>query len=94
MLLHFSIWSYLFLKIFIVWNLLIFFLYGWDKLAAKNHWWRVPEKVLLFTALLMGSFGAMFGMVLWNHKTSKLKFRFCVPVFTLLNMIFFWIFLF
>ena len=69
-----------------IWNLLVFFLYGWDKLCAKQHWRRIPESVLLSVAFLAGSFGAMFGMIVWNHKTSKPKFRFMVPLFLLLHL--------
>ncbi len=70
-----------------IWNLLAFFLYGWDKLCAKQHWRRIPESVLLSAAFLTGSFGAMFGMVVFNHKTSKPKFRFLVPLFLLLHLV-------
>lgn len=74
-----------------VWNVLVFLIYGWDKLCAKKHWRRIPESVLLGFAFLMGAFGAMFGMVIWNHKTSKAKFRFLVPLFIVLQFVLCWL---
>ncbi len=70
---------------FTVWNLIVFFLFGWDKLAAKKHWSRIQEGLMLLVAFLFGGVGAMFGMVLWNHKTSKMKFRLLIPLFVVLN---------
>ena len=33
-----------------------------------------------------GGIGAMFGMVLFNHKTSKTKFRLLVPLYAVLSI--------
>ena len=74
----------------LLWNLIVFFLYGLDKLFAKKGARRISEATLLLVSVLLGAFGAMFGMVIWNHKTSKLKFRFLVPLLVLLNGVFFW----
>ncbi len=80
-----EIWFYF----LVIWNILVSFLYGWDKFCAKKHWRRIPESVLLCSALLLGSVGAMFGMVLWNHKTSKMKFRIVVPAVGIMHLILF-----
>lgn len=72
---------------FFIWNIIIFLLYGSDKLCAKKGKRRVRESVLIWSAFLFGSCGAMFGMVVFNHKTSKAKFRFLVPLFVLLNSV-------
>ena len=72
--------------ILIAWNIIVMLVYAWDKLCARRGKRRTRESVLLVTALLMGSIGAMFGMVLFNHKTSKIKFRLLVPFFVLLNI--------
>ena len=55
-------------------NLLVFIIYGWDKLAAKKGWYRVPEHTLLFLGLLGGALGGLLGMLIWHHKTRKVKF--------------------
>ena len=64
----------------IIWNIFVMLLYGADKILAKLHKRRIREATLLSAAFLMGGVGAMFGMVLFNHKTSKPKFRFFVPI--------------
>ena len=73
-----------------IWNVLTFLLYGWDKLCAKQHWRRIPESVLIGIAFLMGALGALFGMVIWNHKTSKMKFRLLVPLSVMVNTTLLW----
>jgi len=61
-------------------------IYGIDKFLARKKKKRISEKTLLLLAFLLGGFGAMFGMIIFNHKTNKGKFRFFVPVMTLLNI--------
>ena len=68
------------LFILLAWNLVVMLVYGFDKAKAKRGGRRVKEATLLLLAFLFGGFGAMFGMVLFNHKTSKTKFRFLVPL--------------
>ena len=70
----------------LIWNLLVFIMYGIDKIKAVNKLSRIPEWVLLFFAFLFGAAGAMFGMIVFNHKTSKIKFRILVPSYVLLNV--------
>lgn len=62
------------------WNIIVMFIYGIDKLLAKSHKTRISEATLLLCALFGGGVGAMFGMVLFNHKTAKIKFRILVPL--------------
>ena len=57
-----------------VWNVLVFLIYGWDKLAAKKNSRRVPEHNLLFFGLIGGAVGGLLGMQIWHHKTRKGKF--------------------
>ena len=66
-------------------NIITFFLYGLDKLKAVNHWWRIPEWVLLGLAVAGGSVGAYLGMQVFRHKTLKPLFRFGVPVILLVQ---------
>jgi uncharacterized membrane protein YsdA (DUF1294 family) len=77
--------------IFIGWNIFVALIYGVDKLLAIRKKRRVSEKKLLFLAFLLGGFGAMFGMIIFNHKTSKRRFRFLVPVFAIVNIVFLYI---
>ena len=50
-----------------------------DKRKAMYGKWRIPEKTLLFVALLGGSIGTMAGMYLFRHKTKKIKFTLGFP---------------
>ena len=51
-----------------------------DKKKAIQNKWRIPEKVLLGTAVLGGSLGCMAGMRLFRHKTKHLTFSLGLPV--------------
>ena len=75
------------MKYILIWNIVVALIYGIDKLLAKNKKRRISEKFLLFVTFLMGGAGAMFGMILFNHKTSKMKFRILVPCAVVLNII-------
>ncbi len=56
-------------------NLLTPPLWGYDKLAAKRGWKRVPE-VILHTGAALGAVPASFlSMQLFRHKTLKPAFR-------------------
>lgn len=70
----------------LIWNFAVMLVYGVDKLLARNHARRISENALVTCAFLLGGAGAMFGMVIFNHKTSKPKFRFLVPLATILNV--------
>jgi uncharacterized membrane protein YsdA (DUF1294 family) len=56
-------------------TLVTFLAYGYDKAIAGSGWTRVPEKVLLVLAIAGGTIGALVGMRLFRHKTSKESFR-------------------
>ena len=51
-----------------------------DKEKAIKNKWRIPEKVLLGTAVLGGCLGCMAGMRLFRHKTKHLTFSLGLPV--------------
>jgi len=55
-------------------NLITLLFYGYDKHQARSHGFRIPETVLHLLALTGGSPGALFGQILFRHKTRKLKF--------------------
>jgi len=55
-------------------SLVAFALAGYDKAQARRQGPRVPERVLLLTALVGGSPGLLLGMLLFRHKTRKAGF--------------------
>jgi len=65
--------------LFMAWNIAVCFIYGIDKFCARRGKRRIRENTLIASAFFLGGVGAMFGMVLFNHKTSKMKFRIIVP---------------
>ena len=69
-----------YLIVLLAWNIIVMFIYGIDKMQAKREKRRISEKALLLCAFLLGGYGAVFGMILFNHKTSKIKFRILVPI--------------
>ncbi len=64
----------------IVVNLLTCIIYGIDKWKAKRRAWRIPERTLLLLEAAGGCTGALAGMLMFRHKTRKLKFMIGVPV--------------
>ena len=59
----------------LIWNLLVFMIYGIDKSKARKGAWRIPEKYLLSFAFLCGGFGALLAGVTFHHKTRKWYFK-------------------
>lgn len=70
-----------------IWNVVVFIMYGIDKLKAVKNWWRISEKVLLLSAFLFGGVGAFFGMRIWRHKTKHTLFNVLVPVFAIMTLV-------
>jgi len=56
-------------------NVITMLTYLYDKLIAGSSWSRIPERLLLVLAFAGGSVGALVGMQLFRHKTSKSSFR-------------------
>ena len=69
----------------LVWNIVVFLIYGIDKQKAKKGKWRLPEGTLLLMAFLFGSLGAFCGMHVFHHKTQHKKFI-LVPIFLCLHL--------
>ena len=67
-------------------SLLTFAMYGWDKHLAVYNKTRIPEFILLLFAFLGGAFGALWGMILFKHKTLHKMFLICVPIFLVLQL--------
>lgn len=55
---------------------------GVDKFRAVHQERRIPEKTLLWIALLGGSLGTLVGGLAFNHKTAKLRFFLPLVVIT------------
>lgn len=66
-------------------NLLSFLLMGLDKLLAKLHMRRIPEKMLLGISACFAGFGGCLGMWIFHHKVRKPKFYLTLPLFALLQ---------
>lgn len=64
----------------LVWNLIVFALFGVDKQLAVLGRQRIPERVLILTSFLGGGTGALAGMFGFRHKTRKLLFQIGTPI--------------
>ena len=71
---------------YLAWNVIVFFIYGFDKRRAENHGWRISEKALLADAFLLGAVGALLAMYSFRHKTSHKKFKIGVPLCLIINI--------
>jgi len=68
-------------------NMLTFIFYGMDKLAAVKQWQRTPEKHFYLLALLAGWPGSILGQMVFNHKTTKVRFRIVFYCMSLMNLV-------
>lgn len=59
----------------IMWNVVVFALYGIDKRKAVKEEWRISERTLLLIAFFFGGIGAILGGNLFHHKTKKWYFQ-------------------
>ena len=67
-------------------NIATFLLYGIDKYKAKKNQWRISEATLLTMAAIGGSIGAWAGMRLWHHKTMHKKFKYGIPLISIMQI--------
>ena len=70
----------LYLIYLLIMNALGFLLMLADKHKARKNLWRIPERVLMGTAILGGSLGVFMGMRICRHKTLHPKFSIGVPI--------------
>ena len=68
-------------------NALAFGLMLADKHRARKKKWRIPESVLMTSALLGGSLGALIGMYTARHKTRHPKFTVGIPLILALQLL-------
>ena len=67
-------------------NIATFLLYGIDKYKAKKSKWRISEATLLTMAAIGGSIGAWAGTLLWHHKTMHKKFKYGIPLISIMQI--------
>lgn len=72
----------------IVINILTFLTFGIDKKKAILNEKRVSENTLLIICFLGGILGGLLGMMIFHHKTRKLKFLIIMPLIMLIWIIF------
>jgi len=77
--------------LYILYNLLVFTVYGWDKRCSARHKARISERRLIMLAFLGGGEGAFLGMQVFRHKTKHMKFQMLVPFFASAQILI-WIF--
>ena len=69
-------------------NLISILICIYDKWAAKNDKWRIPEKSLFMFTLLGGSIGMYFTMLKIRHKTLHTRFMVGIPFIIVFQIIF------
>lgn len=62
------------LEVYLAASLIAFAAYSWDKSAARNQQWRIPENILHLLALIGGWPGALLAQQRLRHKTKKMPF--------------------
>ena len=75
------------LKYLLLINIISFIIYGIDKFLAIRHWYRISEFILLCFGFIGGVIGSILGMIFFNHKTNKLKFKIYFFIFSILWLI-------
>ena len=75
---------------FIVWNILTVLLMGIDKYKAKKDLKRIREKTLILCSFALGAPGSSMGMLVFHHKTRKVKFKILIPSALVLNALLVW----
>ena len=58
-----------------------------DKINAKHHLWRIPEKILLGVSFIGGSLGGLIGMYLFRHKTKHIRFFIGIPLMLIVHIV-------
>ena len=67
-------------KYLIIINTISFILMGLDKYKAIHKKYRIPESYLLLLSWIGGGIGSFIGMIIFHHKTKKIKFLLLIPL--------------
>lgn len=67
-----------FLFLFVLFNLITFLVFGYDKFLARTNQKRISEKTLFTLALFGGSVGAVFAQKFFRHKSQKYRKSFWI----------------
>jgi len=74
LILIFRTWDYVFIWLIAI-NIVTFFTFRYDKVAASLSAMRVPEAILLMQTLLGGFIGAITAQIFYRHKMQNASFR-------------------
>lgn len=58
-----------------------------DKNKAKKGSYRISEKAIFITALLLGAVGVYIGMYKFRHKTKHPSFTVGIPLCIIINIL-------
>ena len=75
------------LWIYLIASFITFFVYAFDKSAARNDRWRTQESTLHLFAFLGGWPGALVAQRLFHHKSKKQSFQIVFWVTVILNCV-------
>lgn len=76
------------LALFLGVNLAAFLVMGWDKWRSRQTGAeRIPEGLLFFMAIALGSLGVFVGMFAFRHKTQTWYFLLGVPLAIIQNIV-------
>ena len=67
-------------------NIVTFILMGHDKKNAIKKKERVPEMTLFTLSFMGGGLGTLLGMLIFHHKTKKIKFIILIPLSIIIHI--------
>ncbi|MGQ7354229.1 DUF1294 domain-containing protein [Streptococcus suis] len=70
-----------------IWNLVVFLVYGLDKGKARKGSYRISEKTLLLMTYVGGGLGAWAGGTHFRHKTQKKYFQLAWAIGVLIDAV-------
>lgn len=73
--------------VYLIWNVLLMAVMGFDKYQAKRGKQRVSERTLFTGAFCLGALGVWAGMYCFRHKTKHLSFKLGIPVLLVVNLV-------